>query len=227
MVFRDLQQLCELEDKDCFFERKWKPSEFIISCNTYPGTPGFFLAPSWETCLLSSLMFPHLWLKLLLSKTAFSSPTQIKCIKSQALTQWSQGPCTSTKTPLWLSEVQEKAKGAPGWVLTQQAGCRQPKPPATEAGPAAAAGADREHTAGNKLSLWTGPDSKSLTATGFNRLWMEPQHAEETGRPRGFGRTNINPGNSSTVHSYKIMPSHNIHSCKCFWPQGWTYPLLH
>lgn len=162
MVFRDLQQLHELEDKDCFFERKWKPSEFIISCNTYPGTPGFFLAPSWETCLLSSLMFPHLWLKLLLSKTAFSSPTQIKCIKSQALTQWSQGPHTSTKTPLWLLEVQEKAKEAPGlgadlalWLQAAQASCHRSRTWRS------CWCWQRTHTAGNKLSLWTGPDSKS------------------------------------------------------------------
>lgn len=83
MIFRDLRQLHGSEDKDCFFERKWKPSEFIILWNTYSGTPFFFLTPTWETCLLSSLKFPHLWLKLFLSKTAISSPTQIKCFKSQ------------------------------------------------------------------------------------------------------------------------------------------------
>lgn len=56
---------------------------------------------------------------------------------------------------------------------------------------------------------------------------MGPQYTEGMGRPREFKRTNFNAGNFSTVPSYKTVPSHNTHSCKCLWPQGWTYPFLH
>lgn len=159
MIFRDLQQHHELEDKDCFFWKEMKIFRAHYFVKYLPWNSRVFLAPSWETCLPSSLMFPHLWLKLLLCKTAFSSPTQIKCFKPQDTNSVITVPTYMYQNSLLL-EVQEKAKE----TLSQHSACTAAKPTleyATKAGPDAAAGATREHTARQKLSLCKGPDSKS------------------------------------------------------------------
>lgn len=152
MIFRDLQQLCELADKDWFFERKLKPSEFIILWNTYPGTPKFFWHPAEKLVYWAPSCSPICDSSYFSVEQPSAAPQGLSALSLGTLTQWSQCPCTCTKTPFSQSSRRKQKETDPGlrcWVSTLPA--QQPKPSlecATTAGPDTATSATTEHTAG-------------------------------------------------------------------------------
>lgn len=97
-----------------------------------------------------------------------------RALSLRTLTQQSQCPCTCSECPLWLLEVQKKAKGEAGlrcWVSTLPT-LGNP----TQAGPEAATGPSENTQQVRNSACLQGLIQNPPTATGFNRLWMGPQY---------------------------------------------------
>lgn len=206
---------CELEDKDCIFERKLKPSEFIILWNTYPGTPGFFWHPVEKLVYWAPSCSPICDSSYFSAKQPSAAPHGLSALSLGTLTHWSERPRNLYQNSLLLEE-QEKAKRDPGlrcWVSTLPA--QQPKATlecATTAGPDAAASATENTQRARNSACCRAWFKTHLLPLPQQTLNGTSIHTEDRG-------TNFIPGNFSTVPSYKIVPSHNTHACKCFWPQ--------